>query len=301
VIAPRSSNRKIGVLTLSDMLSPTGGAERLAGLIAMRLDPDRFERTLCITRWDPTDPVRKPEIGEFRAQLEDSGVELMLIERYSKRDVAALRPLWERLRSGRVDVLHAHKHGSNVWGTALGRAARVPVVIAHEHAWSFEGQPVRKLLDRELIARGSDVLIAVSRHDRERMIEIERIPPDDVLMLPNGIPSEQLQASGDLREELGIAAGDPVVGAVAVLRQEKALELLVRAAAILAKEFPALRVIVAGEGPERAKLEALIAELDLGRVVQLMGTRSDVPEVVATLDVGVLCSRFEGGPLAVME
>src|SRR3954464_10093505 len=136
------------------MLAPPGGAERLAGLIAMRLAPARFERTLCITRGDPTDPVRKPEIGEFREQLEDAGVELMLIERYSKRDVAAPRPLWERLRSGRGDVLHAHKHGSNVWGTALGRAARVPVVIAHEHAWSFEGQPVRKLLDRELIARG---------------------------------------------------------------------------------------------------------------------------------------------------
>jgi glycosyltransferase involved in cell wall biosynthesis/CelD/BcsL family acetyltransferase involved in cellulose biosynthesis len=289
------------VLTLSDMLSPTGGAERLAGLIAMRLDPERFERTLCITRWDPTDPVRKPEIGEFKDELEESGVELILIERDSKLDVAALRPLWQRLRSGTVDVLHAHKHGSNVWGTALGRAARVPVVIAHEHAWSFEGQPVRKLLDRELIARGSDVLIAVSRHDRERMIDIERIPPDGVLMLPNGIPSEQLQAAGDLRGELGIGAEDPVVGAVAVLREEKALDLLVRAARVLVDEFPRLRVIVAGEGPLRAPLEELIDELGLHDVVQLLGTRSDVPEVVATLDVGVLCSRFEGGPLAVME
>src|SRR3954471_3724914 len=234
----------------------------------MRLDPERFHRILCITRWDPTDPVRRPEIGEFKQEIEDAGVELILIEREKKTDVAALRPLWKRLRSGDVDVIHSHKHGWNVWGAALGRAARVPVGGAHEHAWSFEGQPVRKLIDRELIARGSDALIAVSRHDRERMIEIERIPPEDVLMLPNGIPSEQLRASGDLRAELGIGVDDPVVGAVAVLRQEKALELLVRAAGILADEFPRLRVIVAGEGPERARLEALIAELGLGDVVR---------------------------------
>src|SRR3954454_15644308 len=193
------------------MLSPTGGAERLAGLIAMRLDPERFERTLCITRWDPTDPVRKPEIGEFRAQLEESGVELILIERDSKLDVAALRPLWQRLRSGTVDVLHAHKHGANVWGTALGRAAGVPVVIAHEHTWSFEGQPVRRLLDRELIARGSDAFIAVSRRDRERMIEVERIPPRDVLFVPNGIPGAEMESDRDLRADLGIEPVDPVI------------------------------------------------------------------------------------------
>jgi glycosyltransferase involved in cell wall biosynthesis len=297
----RSQGQKIGVLILSNMLTPAGGAERLAGQIAMRLDPDRFERTLCVTRWEPGDEIDRPAVAQFKAELEAAGVELILIERQRKTDLAAMRPLWERLRSGKIDVIHAHKHGSNVWATALGRAARVPVVIAHEHTWSFEGQPLRRLIDRELIARGSDAFIAVSRRDRQRMVEVERIAPRDVLFLPNGIPGDELDATHDLREELGIEPGDPVIGTVAVLRPQKALDVLVRAAALLAGEFPRLRVLVAGDGPERDRLEALVDELGVGEVVELLRTRTDIPELLATVDVAVSCSLFEGSPLAVME
>jgi glycosyltransferase involved in cell wall biosynthesis/CelD/BcsL family acetyltransferase involved in cellulose biosynthesis len=286
---------------MADMLSLAGGAEKLAGQIAMGLDPERFTRTLCITRWDPEDERRKPQTAEFRAAIEAAGVDLILIERESKLDLAAIRPLWDKLRSGQIDVVHAHKHGSNVWATALGRAAGVPVVIAHEHTWSYEGQPLRRLLDRELIARGSDAFIAVSRRDRERMVEVERIPPEDVLFLPNGIPGEEMDAKGDLRAELGIGPDDPVVGTLAVMRPQKALDVLLRAVATVREEFPALKVVIAGDGEQRPALEALVDELQLRDTVLLLGVRVDVPEVLATLDVAVSSSDFEGSPLAVME
>jgi glycosyltransferase involved in cell wall biosynthesis len=92
-----------------------------------------------------------------------------------------------------------------------------------------------------------------------------------------------------------------VIGAVAVLRPQKALHLLVRAAAELAGEHPGLRVLIAGDGPEREALEALIAELGLGETVTLLGLRRDIPDVLAALDVAVVSSDFEGTPLAVLE
>ena len=100
------------------------------------------------------------------------------LKRTSAAQVWAWWPLYRLLRRERVDVLHAHKFGSNLWGTVIGRLARVPVIVAHEHTWSFEGQPLRRLGDREVIARGSSAFIAVSREDRRRMIEIERIDPE---------------------------------------------------------------------------------------------------------------------------
>jgi glycosyltransferase involved in cell wall biosynthesis len=60
-------------------------------------------------------------------------------------------------------------------------------------------------------------------------------------------------------------------------------------------------VLIAGDGPEEAALRAQIAGLGLEDVVLLLGTRSDVPEVLAALDVAVCCSDFEGTPLSVME
>ena len=153
-------------------------------------------------------------------------------------------------------MLHAHKFGSNVWAAVLGTLARTPAIVAHEHTWSFQGQPVRKLLDRRLIAARADAFLAVSEQDRRRMIEIEGIDPGKVIFVPNGIPAAAGPSGADIRGELGDRCRDvPVVGTVCALRPQKALDVLLEAAAKLSGDLPALRVLIVGEGPERAGLE----------------------------------------------
>ncbi len=283
--------RRLRVLTLVDHLIPWGGAERLAMTVALRLDPARFDRVLCASRSaDPT----------LVSQLEEGGVEILSLERRSRAAVWQWAPLLAELRRRRVDVVHAHMFHSNVWGTVFGRLASVPVVIAHEHTWSFQGEPLRRLLDRRLVARGADVFLAVSREDRRRMIEVEGIDPAAIRIVLNGIPAPR-RGSGDVRRELGIPAEAPVIGTVSVLRKQKALDILLRAGATLLSEFPALRILVAGVGPEEGRLRSLAAELGLKGAVTMLGLRSDVPDVLAALDVFVSSSDFEGTPLALIE
>jgi len=204
------------------------------------------------------------------------------------------------LRRERFDVVHSHKFGSNVWGTLIGRLAGVPVIVAHEHSWSFDGKPVRRVLDRELIGRGSDVIVAVSAQDRRKIIEIEGVRPEKVLLVPNGIPRRSATGA-DVRAELGIPPDAPVIGAVGGLRPEKAIDLLIRAAAPLLQEIAQLRVLIAGEGPEKEPLRELARHAGVADRVMLIGFRDDVPDVLAALDVAVSSSVFEGSPLAVME
>jgi glycosyltransferase involved in cell wall biosynthesis len=291
---------KLKVLTLVDRLGTHGGAERLATQVAERLDPARFERTLCASRFSAEERA-SDAVAPALAELEQAGVRFVGLDRRSRVELWAWRPLVSLLRRERVDVLHAHKFGSNIWGALLGRLARVPVVIAHEHSWSFEGRPLRRLIDRHLIARLSDAFIAVSREDRRRMIEVEGIGPQDVRFIPNGIPDPPAPGARDVRGELGIGAGNPVIGTVGFLVPLKALDVLVRAAALLAPQFPRLRVLVAGDGEEKARLEALVDELALKETVLLLGHRPDVPDLLASFDVAVCCSDSEGSPLSVLE
>jgi glycosyltransferase involved in cell wall biosynthesis len=288
---------RLHVLTLVDSLR-AGGAERLAAQTTAGLDPERFERTICSTR----EPVDKPEdyFHGAIAEMTSAGVRVIRLNRRSRLHLAAWAPLVSFMRHRRVDVLHAHKFGSNVSGTIIGRLTRVPVVIAHEHTWSFEGKPLRRFLDRELIARGSDAFIAVSREDRRRMIEIEGISPEEIVFIPNGIAHPPRASGHDVREELGIEPSDPVLCAVCSIRPQKALDVLIRSAAILRREFPRLRLLVAGDG-DRAPYLRLIDELGLRDTVTLLGVRQDVPELLAASDVAVSSSDFEGSPLAVME
>jgi glycosyltransferase involved in cell wall biosynthesis len=293
---------RLGVVVLVDRLVH-GGAERVAADLATHLDPDRFATTLCVSRWPDPEHARAPEVpARLRAAAEAAGVRVLALPRRGRWDVAAWRPLVRLLRSGEVQVVHGHMTGSNVWAVLLGRAAGVPVVVAHEHSWAFTGSPVRRLLDRHLIARGSDAFVACSPEDRRRMIEHERIPPQDIALVPNGIASGRGPSPGrDVRRELGIPAGAPVAGSVGSLRPEKRFDVLVRAAAALVAGRPGARVLIAGDGPERARLEGLVRELGLSGSVLLLGARDDVPEVLAALDVAVTCSDFEGAPLSVLE
>jgi glycosyltransferase involved in cell wall biosynthesis len=287
------------VLTLVDHLSTTGGAERLALDIATRLSPSRFRSTLCASRFIDDQAHTDVEL-EALERMRKAGVAFLPLSRQKRGAILPWRHLASYIRRERVDVIHAHMFGSNLWGTIIGRLTRVPIVIAHEHTWSFEGEPLRRLLDRELIARWSDAFIAVSRTDRRKMVEIERIPPERIRFIPNGIAGRTPTPGHDLRAELGIGSG-PLVGAVGALRAQKAYDVLICAAAHLRKAHPDLHMLIAGEGPERPRLQALVRELGLNDVIVMPGRRLDVPEMLAELDVAVCASHFEGSPLAVME
>jgi glycosyltransferase involved in cell wall biosynthesis len=291
---------RIRVVTLIDILSRHGGAERLALMIATRLDPKRFESTLCASRWPPL-PGAESSAKEAIDELAEAGTRFLPLGRRGKADVWIWARLERFLRRERIDVLHAHKFGSNVWGTLMGRAARVPVVLAHEHTWSYEGQPLRRFLDRELVARGADRFIAVSREDRRRMTEVEGIDPSRTLFIPNGVLPSPPPSGRNIRAELGIGPNAPVIGTVGVFRRQKALHVLVRATAMLTGEWPDLRVLMVGDGPERAGLERLASELGVESAVVFMGHRSEVSDILHALDIAVSCSDFEGSPLAVME
>ena len=294
-------HERMRVVTIVDRLIQ-GGAEGLAVDIVTRLDPERFDRTLCVSRWsDPSHASVHAAVDERRREIEAAGVRFLGLSRRGPLDVLAWRPLVRLLRAERVDVVHSHMFGSNVWGVALGRGCRVPVIVAHEHSWAFSGELARRVVDRHWIARMSDALIACSATDRRRMIELERIDPDDIVLIPNGIEARSPTPGRDIRRELRIAASAPVVGSVGALRVEKRFDILIDAAALLLAAHPGVRVVIAGEGDERGALERRIERLGLEGTVLLLGSRTDVPDVLQGFDVAVNCSDFEGTPLSLLE
>jgi glycosyltransferase involved in cell wall biosynthesis len=282
------------VVTLINRFHGIGGAERLAVEIALRLDRDRFRPAVWTSR---------PSRGPLLERLRECDVPVHSLSRAKAWQVWKWMPFLRYLRDEHVDIVHAHGFGSNAWASVWGALAGVPVVVAHEHTWSFEGQPMRRLVDRHVISRWSDVLLAVSREDRRRMKDVEGIPRDRTRYVPNGIPPLPVSSGHDVRAELGIPRDAAVIGTLSVLRRQKGLDLLLEAVAILIREFPTLRVVIAGGGlPEQ--MDALAAQtraLGLSDIVTFLGLRTDIADILAAVDVAVSSSRFEGSPLAVME
>lgn len=282
--------RKPRVLMLVDSLADeAGGAERFAVGLALALPKDDFAVGICVTR---------TARGGMPNELDAAGIPWLELGRTGRSDIMPLRRLGAVLRT--VDLLHAHKFGSNVWGSVVGRAAGVPVIVAHEHTWSYEGQPLRRLLDGQLVGRLADSFVSVSNADRRRMIDLEGVPPEKTITIPTGFVPRMEPSAGDLRSELGIASGAPVVGTICSVRPQKALEVLLEALAIVQRGRPDTHLVVVGDGPARPGLEAHAESLGVSRV-HFTGTRTDLAVIFEAFDVAVMSSDFEGLPLFAFE
>jgi glycosyltransferase involved in cell wall biosynthesis len=282
----------IKVVTMVDRIARAGGGERFALGVASRLDPERFDSILCVTR-----PSAPDAVEEARA----AGLRVVELDRSSRWSLRPWQRLTRLLRDERIDIVHSHKYGSNVWGALVTRAAAVPVFVAHEHSWSYEGDPLRVLLDRYVVGRRAQAVIAVSALDRRRMIERERLPGELVVLQPNGIAPVPPGDANRLRAELGCGPETPIVGFVGRLSPEKRVDLLLGAIARLAAGGVAPICAIVGAGPAEQELRAAALRLGIADRVRFLGQRDDALAVAAGFDVAVLASDREGCPLAVLE
>ena len=279
------------VLMLLDRLTDTGGAERFTLGLATHLPADRFEVWVCATR--RAEPAAT-------AILEAAGVHHLDLRRRTKTDVWRFAPLVRTLRQQHIDIVHSHMFGSNVWGGVLGQLCRTPVIIAEEHTWSYEGQLLRRILDGYLIGRLATRFIAVSQYDAQRMVEIEHVPADKVMMIPSAyVP--RAHADTDIRAELGLPPEMPLLAVVAVLREQKAIDVTLDAMLQVLARHSDTHLVIAGDGPCRAALEAYTRQLGLSAHVHFLGRRADVEAIIRGADLVLISSDYEGTPLVAYE
>lgn len=280
------------LLMVDNLHEHVGGAERFMVGLATHLPPDRFDVRTLTTR---------AARGVLLDMLEAAGIRHVNLGRRNKVDYHRLAGLSRLLRHERIDVLHTHKFGSNVSGVVIGKACRVPVVVAQEHSWSYEGQPLRRLLDGRVVGRLADAFVAVSQADRDCMISVEGVPAHKTRVIPAAYVPRAVVSHGDLRAELGLRPGTPLYGIAANLRPEKAIDVLLEAHARVLADVADAHLVIAGDGPSRAGLEQRAAELRIAEHVSFLGQREDVDAILTSFDLAALSSDREGTPLLALE
>jgi glycosyltransferase involved in cell wall biosynthesis len=262
--------RRLRVVHLIDHCLDRGGAERMVVGIATHLPRDRFDVWVCATRAID---------AETAALLSAGDVKHFCLARQSKLDLASFRPLLSLLRRERIDIVHAHMFGSNVWGTLIGRLSRVSVLVAQEHSWSFEGK-LQRLVDGQLVGRLATRFVAVSSADAERMVRLEGVPPQKVVVIPGAYIPRRDVPTKQLRNELDLDRSIPVIATIAVLRPEKALSVLLEAHARVNETILDAHLVLVGDGECRAELERRAGGLGLNGRVHFLGFRRDIDSIL---------------------
>jgi glycosyltransferase involved in cell wall biosynthesis len=268
-----------------------GGAEVLEANLIRRLDRDRFVPEVCCLK-------TLGPLGEILAHEVPCHERLLA----NKFDLRVLSRLTRLLRERRIDAVVTVGAGDKMfWGRLAAWRAGVPVVLSALHSTGWPDGVGR--LNR-LLTKLTDAFIGVASSHGEHLVHREGFPAAKVRVIPNGVDVERFAAgdpSGAVRRELNIAADAPVVGIVAALRPEKNHELFLRIAARVRNELPAAQFIIVGDGDLRERLIQCAGELKVNDCVHFLGNRSDVPQVLAALDVFLLTSRNEANPVSVLE
>ena len=227
-------------------------------------------------------------------------------------DLRCLLVVRKLLHESGARLVHTHmaKAGTigRVAGLSSGRRRRPRLVHTfHGHVLQgyFAGPQQRAFVQFErVLAKHTDVLIAVSPEVRDELLDLGIGKPAQYRVIPLGFDLAPLLAvgtpggpAGRLRAALGIAENVPLAGTVGRLVPVKDHATLFSALV----SVPGLHLAVLGDGELRATLEALASELGIADRTHFTGWWTDVPSALADLDVVVLSSRNEGTPVALIE
>ncbi len=271
-----------------------GGMERLFADIVRLLDPARFESHILIIDY----------LGRFGEEL----------ERYAGIHYAGPQPRWSLLwprhlsrtiRGIAPDVVHSH---GGVWYKVSLAAwmAGVPRVIHTEHGRQWPDPWFARMVGR-LASRRTDVTVVVSEPLLDHMARRVVADPGRLRLVPNGVDTDlyrPMPDDGSVRRELNIPAGAAIVGSVGRLEAIKGYDVMVEAFGMLRDQLGGAVMpflVVGGQGTERSRLEARIADLGLAPWVRFPGWRDDIHALHASFTLFTMSSRSEGTSVSLLE
>lgn len=238
-----------------------------------------------------------PASGSAR-EAERRGFELVKVPMRGAADLAAVVRLRGALARARVDLVHLHTSRATWLGGLAARLAGLRAITTRRQEKRLVPSPRARFVYETLVRR----VVAISPAVERNLLE-GGVPRARLVRIASSVAAEELvprHPRDETRRALGLAPTDVVVLTLASLVARKGIDLLLAAVAAQATE-PRCVLLVAGEGPERAALEARAAELGLGARVRFLGARDDKAELLAACDVFALASRAEGLGVAALE
>ena len=278
------NNGRITVLHTEASLG-FGGQERRILRELEGLDPARFRGLLLCQ------PGSK--LGHV---TEERKIPTIWLKMRSAYDPVAFIQILRLLKRERVDIIHAHSSRDAWLVGAAGKLLGIKV-FRTRHLLTPIGGPY-------VYVRLTDLVLTVSEGVRQYLISAG-VPAQQIIAVPTGINLRRFDSTRpdllDMRKHFGIPREAFVIGIVAVLRRAKGHRFLLQAVKRLVPEFPQIKLLIAGTGPQEQNIRNLIKELRLENHVMMLGQQDDIPSLLRALDVFVLPAQEEALGTALIE
>lgn len=310
---PPTEPRRVLLLVIGLALEKLGGIERFVISLSQSLDREKIQ-PVVYGLWDFGTPFEQPWIEH----LAQAGIPAFVGP--SKDDAHPLRNLIDSIRHARAvlpgpfDIIHSHSEFGDLAApfflNRFKRGATRPLLLrtVHSPGGEWRRRPMRRLLlTNGLFPLLFDAEMAVSSDLVRRLNArpLARLAGKRGLLMHNSVDVARFAAYTKSRDQartrFGLPTDATVIGAVGRLSPEKGFDILLRAAKLVTEARPDAQFVIAGEGRERPRLEALAAELGIANSVRFLGAINQIEDFYGSLDLFVSSSWFEGLPTVVLE
>ena len=290
----------IHILYLIDVLWGLGGAEGVLLRIPRLLPKDRYRCTIGTFRLRPSSPV----FDDIPCPVREFPVSRV----FGMGAIRTALDLRQFIRSENVQIVHTFFESADLLGGLVAKLSGVPVLISSRRDMGIL-RSTRHRVAYRLFSPLFNQVQAVSDAVREETIRADRIDPNKVVTIPNGIEIDKLTAakgSGCLRQSLGLDDAFPLIVTVGHIRRVKGYDMLLRAAAEVCRIHPNATFLIVGsvQEPECERdLHDLVRQFHLERNVRFLGKmeNENVWSLLKVCDVFCQPSRSEGMSNALLE
>lgn len=282
----------LSILHCIDTTGP-GGAETVFVQLAERF---RESSSLAV--------IRGP--GWVEEQLASRNIPFEIHDCKGSFNLAYLRTLIRIVRRRRIDLIHAHLLGSNVYCSMAGAATGTPVISTfHGNVDISPDERLRSI--KFAVVRRLSTIVAVSPTLRDDIAAQMRMSANGIACVPNAIDVEKFANArpAGLRHSLGIGGEQILLGSLGNVRPAKAYHHGAQALRLMLDRGIDAQWVIAGHHKPGAtvfeELQAEISRLNLEGRVHLVGFVPEPESFLAELDIYLLCSTSEGHPLSVIQ
>jgi len=271
------------------------GAEQLVYEMATANRAKMVTATICLDREGP-----------LADQLRAEGIEVFWTHRSDGLDLDQSRKIAEIILKFRPDVIHCHQYTPFFYGVLGRMRARRGRIVFTEHGRHFPDvvSLKRRWFNRLFLSHKADRITAVCDFSRRSLIEKEGMPGNRIEVIYNGVAIERFEQAIDrsqARQRLGVPKDKLVIVQVGTFRAVKDQSTAIRAFAEVRREIPRAMMVFGGDGPDLPACRQLTSDLGLQESVVFLGSRDDIPLVLAAADIMLMTSLSEAHSVSLLE
>jgi glycosyltransferase involved in cell wall biosynthesis len=290
--------KKKNILFIGAFQEP-GGEEEVIVYLFKNVDKSQFTPYLC-------GPAR---VDFFQKHSIDKD-QLLDLEMKSVYDIKSINKLRHYIDQYDIDIIHSHGSRGGVFGRVAGfLSKKKPINMWTLHLLINEDQYTisksRRLVytkvESVLGKMMTDQIVTVSNDLKRKYEQLHNIK--NIITIHNGIDVQKYRhekSSNNLPDE----KRELMFGFVSRLSKQKGIPYLIQAFNQVVKDpgyANRIKLQIVGTGDQEMEVRRMVKELELEAHVSLLGFRTDIPEILASIDVLVLPSMFEGFPMVILE